>query len=780
MRWFSNLSLQKRIGLLVLFGLAVGLGLFSWLGIKSINESTQRVLDERLSIARIIARNLDDTLVHLLMHLEQDAHVMNESSPSPEFAAAAKSIRQLFSASDISVVNVMLTDKYGKVLQSDSEGNGIIGVDISQYAEVQRALETGTSAISNQISDSQIEEPVMLAVAPILDENGETGGLLVAEVQIQGSGIRALSQMMQIGSTGYIEVMDANGIVIARTDPGLPPRLDEKSDHAGHFADLISQGKTTVGTCHRCHETPSGSIQRRADVLAFAPLSSAPWGIAIRQSEDEALAPTRQLEIRLLSLGMLVLVITALLVWMMMRGVVKPVKMLTAAAKKVAAGDLKTAVPIRQRDEIGQLSEAFMTMTQELAKFRDELVSRNEELSALNSIAATVSQSLDIGDVLENSLQRVLEITKTNTGCVFLRSPDSQKLELMKSRGPANAFGCQESASPECTCACHKVMESGQTMMVNDISQCVVLGQEAMQREGIEYFVSLPLKSKNRTLGVMNIACSSRHCFTENDFKLLDSVGYHVGLAIENSFLYKEAKQKEQLRGQLLTSVISAQEEERKRIARELHDEYGQTLAGLVMSIELIENATPPGQVQVRDRLKDAKSLVIRAIDEIRRLTLDLRPSSLDYLGLVDTLHLYARSHLEAIGINVQFETKGLNQRLAPVVEVALFRIIQEALHNITKYAAAHNVRIKLEAKEKTILAEVEDDGKGFDTEAVLKNRMERKSLGLLGIEERATLLGGTFHIRSKPGRGTCLTIEIPIDQARSQTEAKQAIGEST
>ncbi len=115
------------------------------------------------------------------------------------------------------------------------------------------------------------------------------------------------------------------------------------------------------------------------------------------------------------------------------------------------------------------------------------------------------------------------------------------------------------------------------------------------------------------------------------------------------------------------------------------------------------------------------------------------------------------------MGIQVDFESKGLNKRLAPAIETALFRIIQEAINNTTKYAEAHNVRIQLEAKAGKITAVVEDDGKGFDVEAVFRSKIGAQSLGLLGIQERATLLGGTFSIKSQIGQGTRLVVEIPI-----------------
>ncbi len=770
----ANLTLQKRIGLLVLAGLAVGLGLFSWLGIQSVNESIERTLDERLTIARIIASHLDENLTHVLTHV-QNAADFNGGLPTEEqFGPMAGSLRQVLAESGISVQNIILTGKDGKVLQVEPENSNIIGTDMPGYSEVKQALATGIPTISGLVSSPLIEMPVVLISAPILNEEGKIIGVLTSSIDVEQSSIGAFSQAVTVGKTGYIEIVDGNGIVLARTEPGSPPEAFERSDHPGRFAELISQGEATVGTCHRCHGTVE-EPQRRKDVLAFAPLSTTSWGVAIRQSEEEALAPTRQLERRLLLLGIIVLVGAFLMVWTMMQGIVKPIRMLTSAAKRVATGDFKAVIPVKRQDEIGQLSTAFHTMTQELARSRQDLVLRNEELSALNSIAATLSQSLNLEDVLGNAMQKVLEVTRTTAGCVFLRDSAGNRLKMMSYIGSSSAFKCQESSSSVASCACHQVMRYGQTVMVNDVSQCPVLGEDVVMKEDIGCFVSVPLKSKERTLGIMNVVCSSERCFTENDFRLLDSIGYHVGLAIENAVLYEEAKQKEKLRGQLLSSVINAQEEERKRIARELHDEYGQTLTGLIMNIESLESMTSPKRAQLKEKLGNAKATVIHALEELRRLTLDLRPSALDDLGLVAASRAYAQTYLEAVGVQVEFENKGLSKRLAPVVETALFRIIQEAINNIAKHAEAHNVRIQLEAKGGKITAIVEDDGRGFDVDKVFSSGGRAQSLGLLGIRERAALLGGTFNINSQVGQGTRLTVEIPMASSPGESNLVKA-----
>ncbi len=775
MKWLKNQSLQKRISLLVFTGLIVGLGLFSWLGIQSVNESVQRTLDERLIIARVVANQIDGNNEHVLMHLQNTAKSHSGLFNKEQFIIEAGWLRNTLADSEISVIDIILVDQDGEIqLTYLDDAINVMG-NVGNYTSVIESLETGAHTISNLVT-GPTGTPVVLLSTPVSNKAGRIIGALVVSIDIENSNISASSQDVILGKTGYTEIVDGNGIILARTNPASPPKTFERSDHPGKFAELISRGEATVGVCHRCHETRE-IVERQPeeppltrDMLAFAPLSTASWGVAIRQSEEEALAPSLQLRQRLLLSGMVVVIITILLVWTMMQDIVKPIRLLTSAAKRVAAGEFKVTIPIKSQDEIGQLGSAFHSMTQDLAKSRheltksrDELMVRNEELSALNSIAGQVNQSLNLEDVLGNTMQKVLDITGATTGCTFLRVSNGNKLEMRGGIGLTSIFKCRQSNSSTADCSCHQVIRDGQTVMVNDVFRCPMLTEDLMMRENISSFVCVPLKAKDRILGVMNIACRNERPFTENDFMILDSIAYHIGLAIENSFLYEEAKKKEELRGQLLNRVINAQEEERKRIARELHDEYGQSLTVLKMDLESLENIAMSKQPQFREKLKHAGALVSEALEDLRRLTLDLRPYALDQLGLIAALRAYAQTHLEAAGIQVKFKTKGLSQRLAAETETVLFRIIQEAINNIVKHAEAHNVGIQLEAKADKITIIIHDDGKGLDVDTIFRPKDGTQPLGLLGIQERSTLLGGTFKIESSPGQGTRLIVEIPV-----------------
>ncbi|MBI4786835.1 MAG: HAMP domain-containing protein [Chloroflexi bacterium] len=225
--------------------------------------------------------------------------------------------------------------------------------------------------------------------------------------------------------------------------------------------------------------------------------------------------------------------------------------------------------------------------------------------------------------------------------------------------------------------------------------------------------------------------------------------------------LNEELRRKETLRGHLMSKLITAQEEERKRIARDLHDQLGQALSAMTMGMEAAERALPPSQEGLRERLQHAKLLATRALEQTHALILDLRPVALDDLGLIAAMRSYADEHLAPRRIEMQVSVRGVTRRLAPELEIALFRIVQEAINNIAHHANARHVNLSLEFGDASVQVVVADDGRGFDPAAVLGNSHGR-GFGLLGIQERATLVEGSVEIDSQPGRGTRIMIVMP------------------
>jgi signal transduction histidine kinase len=221
----------------------------------------------------------------------------------------------------------------------------------------------------------------------------------------------------------------------------------------------------------------------------------------------------------------------------------------------------------------------------------------------------------------------------------------------------------------------------------------------------------------------------------------------------------EQLRVREAMRGDLLRKVITAQEDERKRIARELHDETSQSLAALAMGIDASTEALRSGG---QPRLEEVRAIATRTLEDVHRLIFDLRPSVLDDLGLLSAIEWYADRTLRKKGISVRCEFEEPSERLTPEIETALFRICQEALSNVARHAQASAVLVELGADEEELCISVEDDGGGFDPSAPVTDE-KRKHWGLLGIRERAELLGGSATIESAVGKGTRVEVRIPL-----------------
>ena len=228
-----------------------------------------------------------------------------------------------------------------------------------------------------------------------------------------------------------------------------------------------------------------------------------------------------------------------------------------------------------------------------------------------------------------------------------------------------------------------------------------------------------------------------------------------------NSMLDRLEMRTKQLQA-LSERIITAQEEERRRIARSLHDDTSQTVSTLLMQLERLEDELPEDRDDLRSRLADAHRLVSNMLEDLRKNIWDLRPTILDDLGLIPAIRWYARMRLQEIGIQLNFEL-GENIRLAPYLETTLFRITQEAVTNILRHAEAETVTIRLKWEGNRVCLQVEDDGRGFDVGRIAGEAVTRKQLGLLGIQERVSIVGGQAIIDSSPGHGTRLQVFVPL-----------------
>jgi len=228
-------------------------------------------------------------------------------------------------------------------------------------------------------------------------------------------------------------------------------------------------------------------------------------------------------------------------------------------------------------------------------------------------------------------------------------------------------------------------------------------------------------------------------------------------------------KDKMAMERKYLSQVIEAQENERRRISRELHDEIGQGLTAIKFNLDRMDKDLPPSFPAIRERLGEAKSLSNQMLTAMRQLSVDLRPTMLDDVGLIPTLRWYIQNFSDRLNIQSTFQSVGFQEKLHPVIETTLYRVIQEALNNIAKHSGASRIEVHLERKDSIISASIEDNGRGFDLEKVGQLESSERGFGIVGMQERVSLLGGKIDIQSRPDLGTFIRIEVPYPNPASR-----------
>ena len=426
-------------------------------------------------------------------------------------------------------------------------------------------------------------------------------------------------------------------------------------------------------------------------------------------------------------------------------------------------GDMRyveiTASPLFDAEgQVRSVVEMLRDVT-EAKRLEETLLQRNRELSAVNAIARVVGQSLKLDECLQSALSEVQRITQVEVGSIYLIEGEDRTLKLRVCCGMSEE-GAEAAGRMALTdTACGGVLQVGESVVVQNASPARRVAYGALQREALSSLVHVPLIAKGTPLGTLCMGARDAHQFTDEEISLLSAIGSQIAIAVENAQLYEELSRKEQLRGELLRRIISVQEDERKRIARELHDETSQTLTALLYALDSTgANCRTPATVPLLEKMR---RLTLSSIDSVHKVIFDLRPTMLDQLGLVAALRWYAESHLAENGTRVQVSEFGQVRRLPSVIETALFRTVQEAVNNVARHAGARHLQIVFDFGDHQIEIRVEDDGIGFPLKRVSVSPDSLCGLGLLSMHERMSAVGGEFFLDSAPGQGTVILLRV-------------------
>ena len=304
----------------------------------------------------------------------------------------------------------------------------------------------------------------------------------------------------------------------------------------------------------------------------------------------------------------------------------------------------------------------------------------------------------------------------------------------------------------------------------------VFLSLAASERTQIETFnaeLVVPLKNAGELTGILVLARRrSEEPYSEEDLSLLRAAANQTAMGLVNARLFANVVSQRTRLEQLLERVIKAQEEERKRLSLELHDAPVQWLTSAVYRVEAcIEYFNRGQQPRARKELLEIQHVLDTTLDELRQTTAALHPPALDKIGLVKALARYSEAFERDTGMICYFDSTGTVPRFPAQEELAVYRVIQEALSNVRKHAQATTVRVRLEYANGVLAASVRDDGIGFEIEDSRRTAYGR--LGLVGMEERARMLGGTLEVQSSPGAGTQITLALPKAQESAVVEEK-------
>lgn len=620
MRRLRHLGLQRRIMLYVVVGLATMFAVLALVGLDAIDQATQLVFRERLSTASISAGIIERDLARVADDARQAGRSLAEQvGPPPGTDIAGGVLDGFAQRADPSVFfrvsGVWLLDGRGTVLAAAGLPAAPAPGAVAPF-ELSSVTAGGDSyAVLTAPGPVPGEQPFAAVIVAFAPGDQDAASILVVHtVSINTTadyipGVFGTQppnpEPAPIGhhnAGGYhLEVIEPNGIVVlgigADEQPGLMSR---------HFSSIESL-MAMHGSAALVHE-PSPGEDIEPHVMAVVPLASSPFYVVLEQPVDIALALPLQLRQRLILSISLGFVVTLAVAWVTTRRVVKPTEQLTAAAERIARGDLASPIDVVAQDEVGDLAESLDEMRLRLRDAYDAAERTNRELES-----------------------RVAE----------------------------------------------------------------------------------------RTARL----------------------------------------------GQVLRKTISAQEEERRRLARELHDETAQRLAALSIALDRARDGLDPSNPALA-RILEAKENVSRLLADTRRLILGLRPTVLDDLGLIPAIRWYCETYLAAQGIEVTITADKAPPRLPSHIEVALFRIVQEAVNNIARHSGAGHAGVEINFSDEVVRVVVSDDGKGFDAAGLLDPAAKAgESVGLLGMQERVNLLGGRLDIRSTAGAGTAITVEAPVTE---------------
>ena len=401
-------------------------------------------------------------------------------------------------------------------------------------------------------------------------------------------------------------------------------------------------------------------------------------------------------------------------------------------------------------EEVIQLLAAQAAVAIENTRLYETSTRWLRHLESLNEISGALASELELEPLLGLVARRLRSLVQARIVLIALPDTEADRLRIAAADGEGtDAFGLVGVELELGGTKTGRVLQRGRSERVDSVLDDPEIDQQVARRMGVRSALYVPLIAGARPIGVVVVhdKLGPTSAFGDEDVRLAESLAVRAATAVELS---------QRVSRDAIRRVVEAQENERARLARELHDETGQALTSVLLGLKSLDDRVETAEG--RTAVAELRELVVSTLQDVRRLAVELRPAALDDFGLVPAIERLRDLVTEQSGISVEVRSEIGDQRLSPETETTLYRIAQEALTNVVKHADARSVRMRLSRSGNRIVLVVQDDGSGFEPESVRDG-----GVGLLGMRERIALVGGRLTIESTEAAGTMLTAEVPI-----------------
>ena len=431
---------------------------------------------------------------------------------------------------------------------------------------------------------------------------------------------------------------------------------------------------------------------------------------------------------------------------------------LVQGADRVTAGDYSSHVHVSGTDELHKLAESFNKMMTEIQTRETRLTARLSELESIRLINLEMTRSLEIRDVLNTIAQNALKLVNASEVHISIVEGDRFVPSLI-----ANAWRDENNhpspRMPRPDGLVATVARTQKPIVINMAQHNPKYSSYEIEQWDVKAVAAFPLKIDETSTGVFYLSYDDRTSFSEDELWIIELLSDQANIALKNARLFTNLSEKELRLKNMAQKLVNVQEAERRLIGLDLHDGLMQLLLSTNMHLDTLTSILPDLDSQGRGELMLTHNRLKDAIAEVRQVVSDLRPAELEEGNLVEGLREYLIRTREMRHWQIEFKADPADIKIHPDVEIALFRIAQEALTNAYRHGKASKVLVHLHQREGAVVLEVQDWGKGFDL-TLLSD--DKDHLGLIGMRERAALLGGTLKIQSQPGEGTRIVVRIP------------------